>query len=131
MVAHLHMTRPNYAKVIKATAPKVALMEVTHLSRSRDFWSYDILTNEKNIQFSQKLLDIKFDGKNTEINDLFFRFKIYMINAASWNELKLVGGYGSFFTGMTDQREIKLFSKIFSSFLKNKRGRHLNLSLHL
>ena len=29
--------------------------------------------------------------KNTEIY-LFFRFKIYMINAASWNELKLLGG---------------------------------------
>ena len=30
--------------------------------------------------------------KNTEIIYLFFRFKIYMINAASWNELKLLGG---------------------------------------
>ena len=37
MVAYLHMTWPNHAKVIKATAPKVALMKGTHLNRPRDF----------------------------------------------------------------------------------------------
>ena len=45
------------------------------------------------MQLSQKLLDIKFDRKKTtEIINLFFMLKIYVINAASWNELKLFGG---------------------------------------
>ena len=35
------------------------------------------------MQLLQKLLDIKFDRKNTENNILSFKFKIYMINAAS------------------------------------------------
>ena len=48
-VAYLHMTWVNHAKVIKATAPKVALMKGTNLNRPRDFWLYDILTNEKSI----------------------------------------------------------------------------------
>ena len=48
-VAYLHMTWVNHTKVIKATAPKVALMKVTNLNRPRDFWLYDILTNEKSI----------------------------------------------------------------------------------
>ena len=36
------------------------------------------------MQLLQKLLDIQFDGKNTQkIIYIFFRFKIYMINAES------------------------------------------------
>ena len=41
------MTWVNHANVIKATAPKVALMKGTNLNRPRDFWLYDTLTNEK------------------------------------------------------------------------------------
>ena len=48
-VAYLHMTWVNHAKVIKATAPIVALMKGTILNRPRDFWLYNILTNEKSI----------------------------------------------------------------------------------
>ena len=48
-VAYLHMTWVNHAKVIKATAPKVALMKGTHLNRLHDFGLYDILTNGKSI----------------------------------------------------------------------------------
>ena len=44
------------------------------------------------MQLLQKLLDIKFDKKNQKIIYLFFWFKTYMINAASQNELKLLGG---------------------------------------
>ena len=47
MVAYLHVTWPNHAIVIKAAAPKVALMKGAHLDRPRSFWLYDILTNEK------------------------------------------------------------------------------------
>ena len=39
--------------------------------------------------FFKKLLDIKFHRKKQKITHLFFRFKAWMINAASWNELKL------------------------------------------
>ena len=35
--AYLHMTRPNHAKVIKATAPKAVLMKGTNLNRPHDF----------------------------------------------------------------------------------------------
>ena len=48
-IAYLHMTWVNHAKVIKATAPKVALMKGTNLKRPRDFWLYDTLTNKKSI----------------------------------------------------------------------------------
>ena len=48
-VAYLHMTWVNHAKVIKATAPKVALMKGTNLNSPREFWLYDTLTNEKSI----------------------------------------------------------------------------------
>ena len=49
MVAFLHMTWPNQAKVVKATAPKIALIKGTHLNRPHDFLLCDILTNEKSI----------------------------------------------------------------------------------
>ena len=49
------------------------------------------------MQLLKRLLDIKFERKKTQkVIYLYFRFKIYMINAASWNELKLLGGLGSF-----------------------------------
>ena len=70
-VAYLHMTWVNQAKVLKATAPKVTLLKGTNLNRPRDFWLHDILTNEKSIcNFYSfcKILDIKFDRKNTEHN---------------------------------------------------------------
>ena len=35
------------------------------------------------MQLLQRLLDIQFDRKKPEIIYLFFRFKIYKINAAS------------------------------------------------
>ena len=42
------------------------------------------------MELLQKLLDIKFDSKKTQkIIYLFFRFKIYKINATFWNELNL------------------------------------------
>ena len=43
------------------------------------------------MELLQKLLDIKFDIKTQKIIYLFFRCKTYMINAASWKELKLLG----------------------------------------
>ena len=46
-VEYLHMTWVNHAKAIKAKTPKIALMKGTNLNRPRDFWLYDILTNEK------------------------------------------------------------------------------------
>ena len=49
MLAYLYMTWPNHAKLVKATAPKVALIKGAYLDRSRDFWLYDILTNERSI----------------------------------------------------------------------------------
>ena len=36
-VAYIHMTRVNHTQVIKAAAPKVALMKSTNLNRPRDF----------------------------------------------------------------------------------------------
>ena len=84
-VAYVHMTWVNRAKLIKATTLKVALMKGTNLNRPRDIWLYDILTNKKSIcNFCKKLLDIKFDRKKTQkLMYLFFRFRIYVINAAS------------------------------------------------
>ena len=89
MIAHLYMVWPNCAIVGKATAPKVAMMK-DHLNRPRHFWLHDILRNEK--RANTKLLDVKFDRKNKtkqKIIYLFFRLKIYMINIALWNKLKL------------------------------------------
>ena len=75
------MTRPNPAKVMKATVPKDALMKGTHLNRP----SYDILANEKSICNFYKNCYIKYDRKKKtqKILYLFFRFKIYMVTAAS------------------------------------------------
>ena len=53
------MTRPNPAKVMKATVPKDALMKGTHLNRP----SYDILANEKSICNFYKNCYIKYDRK--------------------------------------------------------------------
>ena len=36
MVTYLYVTRPNYAKLIKTTAPKVASMKGTYLHRPHD-----------------------------------------------------------------------------------------------
>ena len=64
-------------------------MKGIHLNRPYDHWLHDILTNEKSIsQLLQKFLGIKSDRKKQNIIYLFFRFKIYKTNAASWNELK-------------------------------------------
>ena len=85
-VAYLHMTWVDHAKVIKATAPKVALRKGTNLNlnRSRDFWLYDILKNEKSIcNFYKSCQTSNLIEKTQKIINLFFRFKIYMINAAS------------------------------------------------
>ena len=73
-------------------------MKGTHLNRPSDIWLHDILTNEKSMwQLLQKFLCIKFDRKKKNIMHLFLRFKIYMTNAASWNELKLLRVARAFF----------------------------------
>ena len=79
------MTRPNPAKVMKATVPKDALMKGTHLNRPCGFQLYDILANEKSICNFYKNCYIKYDRKKKtqKILYLFFRFKIYMVTAAS------------------------------------------------
>ena len=46
-VAYLHMTWFNHAKVIKAIAPKVALIKGTNLNGQCDFWLYDIWQMER------------------------------------------------------------------------------------
>ena len=77
MVAYLHMTwpnhakliKPNYAKLIKAAAPKIALMKGTHLTRPRDFWLHDTLANEKNMSnFYKGCQTSNLIEKNTESN---------------------------------------------------------------
>ena len=93
MLTYFHMTWPNHAKIIKATTPRVALMKGTHLNRSLEFWLYDVWTNEKSVCNFY----IKFDRKKQKMVYLIFRFKIYLINAASWNELKLLDGLRSFY----------------------------------
>ena len=84
-VAYLHMTWISYAKVIKATVPKVALVKGIILNRPCDFWLYDIMTNEKSICnfYKSCYTSNLIEKKNRKIIYLFFRFKIYMINAAS------------------------------------------------
>ena len=83
-VEYLHMTWVNHAKAIKAKTPKIALMKGTNLNRPRDFWLYDILTNEKSIcNFYKSCQTSNLIEKTQKILNLFFRFKIYMINAAS------------------------------------------------
>ena len=68
-------------------------MKGIHLNRPYDLWLHDMLTNEKSMwQLLKKFLGIKFDRKKQNITYLFFRFKVYMTNATSWNELKLLRG---------------------------------------
>ena len=68
-------------------------MKGTHLNRPHDLWLHDILTDEKSMwQLLKKFLGIKFDRKKKNVIYLFFRFNIYMTNATSWNELKLLHG---------------------------------------
>ena len=87
-------------------------MKGTHLNRPHDLWLYDILTDEKSMwQLLQKFLCINFDRKKKNIIYLFLRFKIYMTNAASWNELSYYVARG-FLPRMADQRKVKLFSSI-------------------
>ena len=94
MVAYLHVMWPNHGKVIKTTAPKVALMKGIHLNRPHDLWLHDILTKWKEhvVTFTKAFRHQIRYKKNTEYSNLFFRFKINMTNAASWNELKLLRG---------------------------------------
>ena len=89
MVAYLHMTWPNHAKVIKAASPRAALMKGTYLNRPT--WVLLIWYPDKwkeHMQLLQKLLS-NFIEKTQKTIYLFFKFKIYMISAPSWNELKL------------------------------------------
>ena len=84
------MAWPNHTNVIKDAAPKVTLVEDTNHAT----WFFIIWYSDKwkeHMLLLQKLSDIKFDRKKTQKIFLFFRFKIYIINAASWNELKLLG----------------------------------------
>ena len=68
-------------------------MKGIHLNRPYDLSLHDMLTNEKSMwQLLKKFLGIKFDRKKQNITYLFFRFKVYMTNATSWNELKLLRG---------------------------------------
>ena len=61
-------------------------MKGTHLNRPNDLWLQDILKNEKSMWQKQNIIYF------------FFSFKVYMTNAASWNELKLLRErLGSFF----------------------------------
>ena len=61
-------------------------MKGTHLNRPNDLWLQDILKNEKSMWQKQNIIYF------------FFSFKVYMTNAASWNELKLLPErLGSFF----------------------------------
>ena len=85
---------PNHAKVIKSTAPKVALMKGIHLDRQRGLWWCDILTNENNIwQLLQKLLGIKFEWKKIQnMTYLFFRFKIYIIDCVKSVRIRSYSG---------------------------------------
>ena len=72
------------------------------------------------MQLLQRLLDIQFDRKKPEIIYLFFRFKIYKINAASYNELKLLGGKGSFCQGWRIREGLNYFQISFHPFFKTK-----------
>ena len=114
MVTYLHMTWPNHAKLIKAAAPKIALMKGTHLNRQHDFWLYDILATS-----SKAVRHQIWQKKTQKIMYLFFRCKIYMINAASWNELKLLGSYGIFCQRWRISGRLNCY--IFILFLKQKR----------
>ena len=75
------------------------------------------------MQLLPKLLDIKFDRKKRQkIIYSFFRFKIYMINAAFQNELKLLDNQGSFCQGRRIGGRLNYFQVLsLHSFLKQKR----------
>ena len=86
---------PIHAKVIKATTLQFALMKGTYSYRPRDLWLCDILINEeRHIETFTKALGHQiWKTKNIEWN-IFIRFKDEMINAVSWNKLKLVSCKG-------------------------------------
>ena len=91
MVAYLHVTWPSHAKVIKTTAPKFALMKGTHLNRPLIAW-YPDKWKEHVVTFTEVFRHQIWYEKTQNIIYLFFRFKIYMRNTTSWNELKLLRG---------------------------------------
>ena len=69
MVAYLHMTCPNHAKVIKFAAPRAALMRGTH-PRVQDtgqvIFDYMISWPMKKAYATIKKAIIKFDRKTTK-----------------------------------------------------------------
>ena len=68
--------------------------------------------------------------KTQDIIYLFLRFKIYMTNAAFWNELKLiVRGRVFFLPRMADQRKVKLFSSIIFLSLCFKKKQEVVLQI--
>ena len=85
VVAYLHVTWPNHAKVIKATAPKVALMKGTPLNRPCDLIMWYLDKWKEHVATFTKVFRHQI-WKKQNIVYLFFRFKIYMTNDASWNE---------------------------------------------
>ena len=91
MVAYLHVTWSSHAKVIKTTAPKFALMKGTHLNRPLIAW-YPDKWKEHVVTFTEVFRHQIWYEKTQNIIYLFFRFKIYMRNTTSWNELKLLRG---------------------------------------
>ena len=88
MVAYLHVTWPNHAKVIKTAVPKAASQQATWslITWYPDNWKEHVVTFRT--IFTNKI----WYEKTQDMMYLFFRFKIYMKNAASWNELKLLWG---------------------------------------
>ena len=73
MIAYLHITWPNLAKVMKARVPKDALMKSNHPPQEV-MWFLLIWYPDKwkeHMQLLQKLLDIKYDRKKYTENNIY------------------------------------------------------------
>ena len=91
-VPFLHVTWPSHTKVIKARVTKLALMKDTHPFRSRDplimWYSDKWKVPYHNFCKCFKVSHLK--RKKDRMKFICPRFKDYMVNAASWNKLKVV-----------------------------------------
>ena len=110
----LHDSWHNHAKLIKATAPNLALIKGAHSYGSFDLWLCDILDKWRasvtNFTKALRHQNSKTKNRIKSICSLGSKIRWSILNA-SWNKVKLVCQKGVFFWGIGDHIEAKQFSR--------------------
>ena len=90
-------------------------MKSTHPYRPRDLSQIDIMINEerRSAKFMEAFSHQIWKAKKNKAS-LFVSFRDWMINAISWNKLKLARCKGIYFRDMADHRLGKQFWNIIS-----------------